>query len=478
MNKEFIIPVDSAIDSFIKHIDANPRTILSSRFGDGKSFFLKKLNEDPELKEKYEFLTIYPVNYQVVGNKDIFELIKRDVLYQLIIHNMIDDSVKFTENEALSWFLYTKGFNVVVDLISNLSDVGLSNDECEAVLKSIKTIKLFKSIKSEIGKVKKKFEAFKEKNTSCEDDYIDTFIEKTGAHFLYESDVITSIIKRSVKSYRDKTDKKVVLFIEDMDRIDPAHLFRILNILSAHMDDSYKIFIQPNNTLVANKFGLDNIVLVIDYENLTNIYHHFYGENTEFQGYITKFLSSIPFEYSLSKTRNEYVIRQIAEITNLDVGTIASIFTDDILSKTTIREVVQSFSIQNQIPVLPKVKYNGEECALDISILKVMAILKRLRISKDEIFMRILKLREIDFGLFVKHICPYSFFLRKVEKNEFIFIIDNKDNPYIGLHNIQIGLNPANGTANIFPRQYYELGERSKVTDYSKYLDVMYSFIA
>ena len=35
-----------------------------------------------------------------------------------------------------------------------------------------------------------------------------------------------------------KKAKKPVLIIEDLDRLDPKHLFRILNVVSAHIDDS------------------------------------------------------------------------------------------------------------------------------------------------------------------------------------------------------------------------------------------------
>ena len=40
--EDFIIPIDDAIDDFFNHMKANPRTVLSSKFGDGKSFFLEK----------------------------------------------------------------------------------------------------------------------------------------------------------------------------------------------------------------------------------------------------------------------------------------------------------------------------------------------------------------------------------------------------------------------------------------------------
>ena len=72
----FIIPVDDAIKRFYEHLNAHERTVLSAKFGDGKTYFLQKFMEDEKVKEGYTFLTLYPVNYQVAENRDIFELIK------------------------------------------------------------------------------------------------------------------------------------------------------------------------------------------------------------------------------------------------------------------------------------------------------------------------------------------------------------------------------------------------------------------
>ena len=85
-----IIPLDGAIKDFKKHLKSHPRTILSARFGDGKSFFLAAAQK--ELKRWYSFLTIYPVNYQVAENQDIFEYIKRDILFQLYERGMVPNS--------------------------------------------------------------------------------------------------------------------------------------------------------------------------------------------------------------------------------------------------------------------------------------------------------------------------------------------------------------------------------------------------
>lgn len=95
---DFVIPIDGALEGFYEHMKANPRTILSSKFGDGKSYFLKEFKDAEFVKKDYVFLTIYPVNYQVASNEDIFSLIKRDVIYQLLWNEMISDDVAISND--------------------------------------------------------------------------------------------------------------------------------------------------------------------------------------------------------------------------------------------------------------------------------------------------------------------------------------------------------------------------------------------
>ena len=103
--QHFMIPVDEPLNDFIGHLEANPRTILSSKFGDGKSYFLQQLKENEDAREKFEFITLYPVNYQVAENKDIFDLIKIDLLFQLFCHNMLSDRVILSDIVALAFFI-------------------------------------------------------------------------------------------------------------------------------------------------------------------------------------------------------------------------------------------------------------------------------------------------------------------------------------------------------------------------------------
>lgn len=99
--------------------------------------------------------------------------------------------------------------------------------------------------------------------------------------------------KRPCDEWSRLEKEKPVLIIEDLDRLDPKHLFRILNVLSAHIDDT------TIPDIVTNKFGFSNIVLVMDYETTKHIFHHFYGKNACYEGYMSKFLSREPFRYSI-----------------------------------------------------------------------------------------------------------------------------------------------------------------------------------
>lgn len=100
-----------------------------------------------------------------------------------------------------------------------------------------------------------------------------------------------------------------------------------MNVLSAQMDYSYKYGIDSNsNSCSLNKFGVDNIVLILDYGNLERLFAHFYGEDANFNGYIHKFTSSSIFRYSLKEKQYNYVVKRIAADTNFKVPFIKKYF--------------------------------------------------------------------------------------------------------------------------------------------------------
>lgn len=102
---------------------------------------------------------------------------------------------------------------------------------------------------------------------------------------------------------------KSVLIIEDLDRIDPAHLFRIMNVLSSQVDNPYYSEVPHGN-----KFGFDKIILVMDYEIARHLFHHFYGKEANYEGYMNKFLNTLPYSYSIKEEAHRQVRQKILDI--------------------------------------------------------------------------------------------------------------------------------------------------------------------
>lgn len=199
--------------------------------------------------------------------------------------------------------------------------------------------------------------------------------------------------------------------MEDLDRLDPAHLFRILNIFSAHIDYGYKLMNRPNETLAGNKFGFDNVVFVADFSNIRKIFKHFYGEQTDFNGYIGKFLSSAPYNYSIREIRKNYIYDYLERKINCPRKLIEAIVTEEMLESKTIRECIQAFDISSQVVNVPTYKVKKWEIRLDITILKLLSIMRRLKIEDDEILKVAANLFYVDANDFCKYVAPFMLLL-------------------------------------------------------------------
>jgi hypothetical protein len=289
------VATKSLDQSFDEHIrdDFNERILFSAPFGAGKSTFLKHYFDS---HDDFVVLKLFPVNYSIAQNQDVFELIKYDLLYELL--SKYPDDVQL-EQEQYSWLLISQMFllhRMKIDLPLKLmlkaagAVTGTPIPEKETI----------DGITAAIGE----FSDFKGKMNTTEWDqlnkYIQSFKNKTG--HVHESDDITELIINMLERVKtakigDDSEKKVttVLLIDDLDRLDPEHVFRLFNVFSAHYDDVTE----------TNKFGFDKIVFVCDVNNVQQMFRHRYGISVEFNGYIDKFYSSDIFKFDITQYLKE-----------------------------------------------------------------------------------------------------------------------------------------------------------------------------
>lgn len=396
MNNDDIIPVDDAIERFQNHLLSHDRVILSAKFGDGKSFFLnefKKKCEDSK-DSPFKFITLYPVNYQVLENKDIFEIIKHDVLLQMLMLRMIDMNYEITNEMALAFYLQTHFSTVAESFFSMLHLIGIADPQTQGLLDIFKSISWLKSLKDEVNAVKKEID---------QSDYLDSYLATFDEKSVYENDIVTKIIRDNIDTYQKSYNKKVVLIIEDMDRLDPAHLFRIMNVFSAHMDYGYRSMQPIDDSLVGNKFGVSNVVFVMHEQNTKALFHHFYGDYADYEGYMSKFYNKDIFNFSLNEEKEKYALYLIVKETGLSEDRVTEIFPKSFLANKTMRQIVCAMDKVNEqfesIEVKPGVKANP-------LLLKLIVIAKRLGVSNEHISSVIIRRLKLLDQLYIKYLLP------------------------------------------------------------------------
>lgn len=439
--EEILIPVDNAIDEFCAHLLSHSRTILSAKFGDGKSYFIQQLMQNEDANKMFTFIKLYPVNYQVADNKDIFELVKRDILVQLVYNKMIPTEYEVSDSVAFAFYMQNHGMGIVESLLSIVNEVDSAPSVVRAVLAGIKGLKFVSSLKD-------KLEIFKTKGSK--DKLICDFLDKMEGNGIYESDAITSIIKDCVTEYQEKTNKRVVLFFEDMDRIDPGHLFRIMNVLSAQMDYCYKLGFQPDyDGLEGNKFGVDNVVLVLDYMNLKNIFAHFYGPDTRMEGYISKFSNKGYFAYSLAEEREKYIGQIFNRETGLEKSIIDALIPIDMIRNKSLRQLCSAVDNTNsQIKRHFSIRTIDGNLSLHTGILSCIVIMRRLGMKDSEIIDKLQRVI-ITHPALMKYL---GGLVRKMEKKDVKQVIIKNDNTSYSV--IAFGQNLSDGTIEVTSIKY------------------------
>ncbi|RXQ97678.1 hypothetical protein EO244_01990 [Ancylomarina salipaludis] len=397
------ISIDKPLQDFYSHLSYNERIIFSAKFGDGKTYFLNKFFE--EHKDEYEAIRIFPVNYQVADNKDVFELVKRDILIHLLGNELVDDEDFFDEILYAQNYLFQNGKDILLDILE--------------IVPSVKTpAKILKKCFCHLRKYELQKAEFEKSVTNRIEDYLKSFEDAKG---IIEFDSISELICRVIRRIREK-EKKVILVVDDLDRLDPAHLFRILNVVTAHIDDRI-ILNEEFESTTCNKFGFDKIITVFDYNNVKIIYKHLYGCLESFDGYISKFISGKPFLYSFSKDSLDFVIDHLSENCGID---------KKILKLDRIVGLISSMSVRNKLKLIEP---------FDVEIIDEFIEQENFKITTLNTFTRLLVLLKrlsVDFASITKYIAEIGvnntleligvglYFGKRIRfENDFILIPDS-----------------------------------------------------
>lgn len=335
-NKVFEISVEELFPKFREHLEIkginekdNSRILFSGKFGIGKTYFLNKFFEAN--KENYEVFHFFPVNYQISANEDVIELIKYDILIELLNK----DKNIFQGNNA-------DGFIDQITLFYNFCKESFTINESLQSISSFLPGRLGRPL-SDLLKFDEAFQKFKKEYKEGEKGIIDKYLTKIKDKLpnISETDYLSELLKQKIekqKSGKHKQKKQSILILDDLERIDPEHIFRILNVFSAHFNSQ--------NKELSNKFGFDKIILVADIQNLKSIFHHKYGELTDSSGYFDKFFSVEIFQFKNEEVIAKYVGEIISrfKIENIGNGEILKntlerggylrIFLEDILLKS------------------------------------------------------------------------------------------------------------------------------------------------
>ncbi|MBS1596569.1 MAG: hypothetical protein JST90_19815 [Bacteroidetes bacterium] len=386
-----MIALDEVSARFQSHleIEDNFRIILSGPYGIGKSYFLNDFFD--KRKDKYNKIVISPVNYVVSANEDIFELIKADIIVQMILNGTIEKtfSGKLSEVDSAAYFVNGKPKEFISFFTTLVKKISIGGVEIETdFFKGLFDLSdKYDAYKKELAsRLKTDYEKF--------GDFLNAFGETKGN--IFEYNFITELINTTLNDLKSQKGEgfENVLIIDDLDRIDPEHIFRILNILSAH-----------NNYLGAkNKFAFDKIILVCDIDNIQKIFAHRYGTEVDFKGYIDKFYSVDIFQFSnedaitiylkgldvhLSSSETEFLKFILSDFLDMQAVNLRQLIKVEIplrLSDNILLEIV--YSQKNIIKEFPSV--------LQWSILKEGS--KPALKSNDVSFLRVLKLLIIIFG--------------------------------------------------------------------------------
>lgn len=268
----------------------NHRILFSGKYGSGKTYFLHEFFTTRK-KDEYETFHLFPTNYAIAKNEDVVKLLHFDILYELLAKGYLAPSEKmFSTKETMASFVQSNLPKIIKDVISHCGKIG----------------KKLSDVFDTYTQWAAKYEAFdKGINQNAEDKARDAFYNLMNE---VEYNATTELIEMVNSSI----DKQKVLIVDDLDRIDPEHIFRLLNLFSAQTSNYFSAHWPTGQD--ENRYGFDKIIFVCDIDNIRNIFRAKYGDGVDFAGYIDKFYSIAPFFFNNNNMVAQEAHRFVASI--------------------------------------------------------------------------------------------------------------------------------------------------------------------
>lgn len=329
--QDLSVDLQNPFKDFSQHISSrsNSKILFSGPFGQGKTTFLNHYFDSR--KDLFEVFKLYPVNYAVSHNDDIFKYIKSEILFQLMGKDVDFEKQDFSFIDTAPEFFKNNLHRIISPFLTLLPKIGKSASDiyeklfklCEEYLNYHNNIQLDDRAKALV--------------------FIKELYEKEGS--VFEDNFYTQLIRELLGQHKLKSGKENVLIIDDVDRMDPDHIFRIFNVFSANFDSQH--FADG----LTNKFGFDKIILVCDYTNIKRLFIHRYGDSYSFEGYLSKYYSKAPFNYD-NKKAMQFVVSQFRTIEGKrwdnDLMRNLIIILNDLIDsdELTLRELLNLLSFQ------------------------------------------------------------------------------------------------------------------------------------
>lgn len=374
------IPLDKPWKEFKEHFEEanNAKILFSAPFGQGKTTFLKEFfRQENEKKNNCEVFHLFPVNYVVANNEDIFRLIKTEILVKLLKNEFVEfQKENFSYLQTLPHFALKNVHKILAPFLKAIPAVGES------------AFGIYEKLEELVQKYFSEHDELQTDDRKTAEQYIQAAYEDEGS--IFEDNFYSQLIRQLIQQLKDQ-GKKTVLIIDDTDRMDPEHIFRILNVFAAHFDAP------EYHEGDSNKFGFDKIIIVCDYDNLHKIFCHKYGSTTDFAGYIDKFFSKKIFLFDNTNAIKDY-IKTVLPDERLQYKHSFDFLINDMVktNSVSLREILKKKKINNRhfMPILTQISetinntyLNGFFPVIDILLhfYNTKVLIERLKQTQERI---------------------------------------------------------------------------------------------